>query len=100
MKYYIKPLVLNVLTGEEAVKISIGGDEELGTVYRATVTLFTAENKAISSVGFVIEGEDYKDWKGDNQTLLSKVTAYHPLIKLTGDVEENPVGNIHNGLIN
>lgn len=100
MKCFIEPLVLNVLTGDEAVKISIGGDEELGTSYKATVTLFTEQNKAISSVGFVIEGEDYKAWEGDNQTLLSKVTAYHPLIKLTGDVEETPNGNIHNGLIN
>lgn len=89
MKYFIEPILINALRGETAVKIGINSSEEVGINYAATVTLFTEDNKAVESFVVEIKGEDYKQWTGNNETILQKITATQPLIKLTGDVEED-----------
>jgi hypothetical protein len=90
MKYLIQPIVLNLLTGATATKMGLQANEEVGSNYTATVILFTSENKAIdNSISVEIKGQEYKDWTGDNQTILDKIEAERPIIVLTGDVEEN-----------
>lgn len=98
MKYFIEPILINALKGYTATKISINSSEEVGSNYTATVTLFTEENKAIESFVVEIKGEEYKQWTGSNETILQKITATQPLIKLTGVLEEE-VNNLNNGLI-
>lgn len=80
----IKPVKISVTDATEATLMQVTASDVWGEngSYEAIATLMDESHNVLAQPKVMLSGEDYKNWDGNNQTVLQLILETYPFIEL------------------